>query len=40
MNGQRVQKDFIPLAGGAAAIYADIVYIRHPDWLGSSRAGG
>ncbi|HET7206728.1 MAG TPA: RHS repeat-associated core domain-containing protein [Terriglobales bacterium] len=39
MNGQAVQKQFVPLPAGAAAVYASsgLSYYRHPDWLGSSR---
>jgi hypothetical protein len=39
MNGQTVIKAFIPLPGGATAVYTGptLSYFRHPDWLGSSR---
>ncbi len=47
MRGQTVQKAFIPLPGGATAIYGPvnssmppaigILYFQHPDWLGSAR---
>jgi len=40
MNGQSVSKAFIPLPGGATAVYTSgptLSYFRHPDWLGSSR---
>ncbi len=39
MNGQAVTKMFVPLPGGATAVYAgtSLSYYRHPDWLGSSR---
>jgi RHS repeat-associated protein len=40
MNGETVVKAFIPLPGGATAVYTSgptLSYFRHPDWLGSSR---
>ena len=39
MNGQTVQKAFVPLPGKAAAVYnsTGLDHYRHPDWLGSSR---
>ncbi len=39
MSGQTVTKVFVPLSGGATAVYASsgIAYYRHSDWLGSSR---
>lgn len=39
MNGQSLQKAFLPLPGGATAVYdsTGLIYYRHPDWLGSSR---
>ncbi len=39
MNGQSSVQAFIPLAGGATAIYSNgsLAWYRHPDWLGSSR---
>lgn len=40
MNGISAEvKSFIPLPGGATAVYAPggLQYYRHPDWLGSSR---
>jgi RHS repeat-associated protein len=39
MNAQTLQKAFIPLTGGAVAVYnsSGLEYYRHPDWLGSSR---
>ncbi len=39
MSGQTVSKMFVPLPGGATAVYAgtSLSYYRHPDWLGSSR---
>jgi RHS repeat-associated protein len=39
MNGQTLSKAFVPLAGGATAVYnaSGLAYYRHPDWLGSSR---
>lgn len=40
MNGQSLQKTFIPLPGGETAIYnssATLAFYRHADWLGSSR---
>jgi RHS repeat-associated protein len=39
MSGQTVTKMFVPLPGGATAVYAGttLSYYRHPDWLGSSR---
>jgi len=39
MSGQTLSKAFVPLAGGATAVYnsSGLAYYRHPDWLGSSR---
>jgi RHS repeat-associated protein len=40
MNGQSLRNAFIPLPGGAQAVYGStgvLSYYRHPDWLGSSR---
>ena len=39
MTGQTLQKAFVPLAGGAVAVYTSsgLAYYRHSDWLGSSR---
>ena len=39
MNGQSLQKAFVPLPGGGTAVYnsGGLAYYRHPDWLGSSR---
>ena len=39
MTGQTLQKAFIPLAGGAMAVYntSGLSFYRHSDWLGSSR---
>jgi len=41
MNGQTLVKAFVPLPGGATAVYAPGTtgpsYWRHSDWLGSSR---
>jgi RHS repeat-associated protein len=39
MNGQALQKAFLPLTGGATAVYtaSGLSYYRHSDWLGSSR---
>jgi RHS repeat-associated protein len=38
MSGQSFTKAFVPLPGGAVAVYGGgIVYYRHPDHLGSSR---
>jgi RHS repeat-associated protein len=41
MSGQTLNKAFIPLPGGATAVYTtsatQAAYYRHPDWLGSSR---
>src|SRR3989441_13370168 len=39
MNGQTVQKAFVPLPGKAAAVYnsTGLDHYRHPGWLGSSR---
>src|SRR5664280_3760807 len=37
--GQTLQKAFVPLLGGAQAVYngSGLQYYRHSDWLGSSR---
>jgi RHS repeat-associated protein len=42
MNGQTVQKYFVPLTAGIQAVYnaSGLQYYRHADWLGSSRFGG
>jgi RHS repeat-associated protein len=39
MNGQSLQKAFVPLAGGSVAVYnaSGLAYYRHADHLGSSR---
>ncbi len=39
MNGQTLIKAFVPLPGGATAVYnsSGLAYYRHTDWLGSSR---
>ncbi len=39
MNGQALSKAFVPLPGGATAVYnsSGLAYYRHVDWLGSSR---
>jgi len=39
MNGQALGKAFVPLSGGATAVYGSsgLSYYRHSDWLGSSR---
>ncbi len=41
LNGQSVTKAFVPLSGGATAVYSgsplSLAWYRHPDWLGSSR---
>jgi RHS repeat-associated protein len=39
MSGQALQKAFVPLTGGATAVYntSGLQYFRHTDWLGSSR---
>ena len=39
MSGQAVTKAFVPLPGGATAVYngGTLTYYRHADWLGSSR---
>jgi RHS repeat-associated protein len=39
MNGQSLLKAFVPLPGGATAVYSNsgLAYYRHSDWLGSSR---
>ncbi len=39
MNGTSLSKAFVPLPGGAAAVYnsSGLAYYRHSDWLGSSR---
>lgn len=39
-NGQSTPaKNFVPLPGGATAVFlsSGTIYVRHPDWLGSSR---
>jgi hypothetical protein len=41
VNGQTqtLQQAFVPLVGGAEAVYtpSGLAWYRHPDWLGSSR---
>jgi RHS repeat-associated protein len=39
MSGQSLTKAFVPLSGGAVAVYnsGGLAYYRHSDWLGSSR---
>jgi RHS repeat-associated protein len=39
MSGQTLTKAFVPLPGGATAVYnsSGLAYYRHADWLGSSR---
>jgi RHS repeat-associated protein len=39
MTGQTLQKGFVPLSGGAVAVYnsSGLAYYRHSDWVGSSR---
>jgi RHS repeat-associated protein len=39
MNGQTLQKAFVPLPGGAEAVYTSsgLDHYRHTDWLGSVR---
>jgi RHS repeat-associated protein len=39
MSGQSLTKAFVPLSGGAMAVYnsSGLAYYRHSDWLGSSR---
>jgi len=39
MSGQTLAKGFVPLSGGATAVYnaSGLAYYRHADWLGSSR---
>lgn len=39
LSGQTLQKAFVPLPGGAVAVYisAGLAYYRHSDWIGSSR---
>jgi RHS repeat-associated protein len=39
MSGQSLTKAFVPLSGGAVAVYnsTGLAYYRHSDWLGSSR---
>src|SRR3989449_966058 len=39
MSGQTLTKAFVPLPGGATAVYnsSGLSYYRHADWLGSSR---
>jgi YD repeat-containing protein len=39
MNGSSLVKAFVPLPGGAEAVYnsSGLQYYRHADWLGSSR---
>jgi RHS repeat-associated protein len=39
MNGSSLVKAFVPLPGGAQAVFnsSGVQFYRHPDWLGSSR---
>ena len=39
LSGSSTLKSFVPLVGGASAVYTSStnIYIRHADWLGSSR---
>ena len=39
MSAQMLQEAFVPLTGGAVAVYnsSGLAYYRHSDWLGSSR---
>lgn len=39
LNGQALSHAFVPLSGGATAVYSStgLSYYRHRDWLGSSR---
>jgi len=39
MSGSTIQKAFVPLTGGAMAVYnsSGLAYYRHSDWVGSSR---
>jgi hypothetical protein len=39
MNGQSLVRAFVPLPGGATAVYTSsgLDHYRHPDWLGSAR---
>jgi RHS repeat-associated protein len=39
LSGSSTLKSFVPLVGGATAVYTSStnIYIRHADWLGSSR---
>jgi RHS repeat-associated protein len=39
MSGQTLQKAFVPLPGGATAVYTSsgLEHYRHADWLGSAR---
>jgi RHS repeat-associated protein len=39
VSGGTLQKAFVPLPAGAAAVYKSdgLAFYRHPDWLGSSR---
>jgi RHS repeat-associated protein len=39
MNGQNLTKAYVPLPGGATAVYnsSGLAYFEHPDWLGTSR---
>jgi RHS repeat-associated protein len=41
MSGSALQKGFVPLTGGAMAVYnsSGLAYYRHSDWLGSARVG-
>jgi RHS repeat-associated protein len=39
LNGQSFTTAFVPLAGGVMGVWSTTqgIYLRHPDWLGSSR---
>jgi RHS repeat-associated protein len=41
MNGQTLQKAFVPMPGNSSAVYnsSGLLYYGHPDWLGSIRLG-
>jgi hypothetical protein len=38
MNGQALTKGFVPLSGGATAVYnaSGLAYYRHAAWVGST----
>jgi hypothetical protein len=42
MNGQTLLTAFVPLPGGATAVYtaSGLDHYRHSDWLGSARRVG